>query len=55
MVIFLFSTLYAYSPAIRVKVKEIIEPADKVYTIATAGRQVMRLRIRFPPSSWPPR
>lgn len=37
MVIFLFSTLYAYSPAIRVKVKEIIEPADKVYTIAHRG------------------
>ncbi|MEK3793585.1 glycerophosphodiester phosphodiesterase [Paenibacillus sp. FSL R7-0204] len=33
----LFSTLYAYSPVIRVKVKEIIEPADKVYTIAHRG------------------
>ncbi|WP_238655020.1 glycerophosphodiester phosphodiesterase family protein [Paenibacillus piscarius] len=37
MCIFLLSTLYAYSPAIRVKVKEIIEPADKVYTIAHRG------------------
>jgi len=35
--IFLFSTLYAYFPSIRVKVKEIIDPADKVYTIAHRG------------------
>lgn len=35
--IFLFLTLYAYFPWIRVKVKEIIEPADKVYTIAHRG------------------
>lgn len=37
MCISLLATLYAYSPAIRVKVKEIIEPADKVYTIAHRG------------------
>lgn len=35
--IFLFSTLYAYFPSIRVKVKEIIDPPDKVYTIAHRG------------------
>lgn len=35
--IFLFTTLYAYFPWIRVKVKEIIDPADKVYTIAHRG------------------
>lgn len=37
MFIFLFSTLYAYSPSIQVIVKEIIDPADKVYTIAHRG------------------
>ncbi|NQX44296.1 glycerophosphodiester phosphodiesterase [Paenibacillus tritici] len=36
-IICLFSTLYAYSPVIRVKVKQIITPADKVYTIAHRG------------------
>ncbi|UQZ36865.1 glycerophosphodiester phosphodiesterase [Paenibacillus sp. PK3_47] len=35
--IFLFTTLYAYFPWIRVKVKEIIDPADKVYTVAHRG------------------
>ncbi|MNO65819.1 Glycerophosphoryl diester phosphodiesterase [compost metagenome] len=29
--------MYAYSPWIRTKVKEILEPADKVYTIAHRG------------------
>ncbi|WP_159067740.1 glycerophosphodiester phosphodiesterase [Paenibacillus ihuae] len=33
----LLTILYAYSPTIRVKVKEIIDPADKVYTIAHRG------------------
>lgn len=37
MFIFLFMTLYAYSPSIRVIVQEIIDPADKVYTIAHRG------------------
>ncbi|MDF9839407.1 glycerophosphoryl diester phosphodiesterase [Paenibacillus sp. PastF-1] len=37
MFIFLFSALYAYFPWIRVKVKEIINPADKVLTIAHRG------------------
>ncbi|MEI2394210.1 MULTISPECIES: glycerophosphodiester phosphodiesterase family protein [Paenibacillus] len=35
--ILLFTTLYASFPAIRVKVKEIIDPAEKVYTIAHRG------------------
>ncbi|MBY0012047.1 glycerophosphodiester phosphodiesterase [Paenibacillus typhae] len=37
MFIFLFSALYAYFPWIQVKVKEIIDPADKVLTIAHRG------------------
>ncbi|MEK5446058.1 glycerophosphodiester phosphodiesterase [Paenibacillus sp. FSL R7-0331] len=37
MFVFLFSALYAYFPWIRVKVKEIIDPADKVITIAHRG------------------
>ncbi|KUP24054.1 glycerophosphodiester phosphodiesterase family protein [Paenibacillus sp. DMB5] len=37
MFIFLFSALYAYFPWIQVKVKEIIDPADKVITIAHRG------------------
>ncbi|WP_342422599.1 glycerophosphodiester phosphodiesterase family protein [Paenibacillus sp. FSL E2-0178] len=35
--ILLFTTLYASFPTIRVKVKEIIDPAEKVYTIAHRG------------------
>ncbi|MBW4080611.1 glycerophosphodiester phosphodiesterase family protein [Paenibacillus sp. S150] len=35
--IFLSATLYAYSPWIRVKVKELIDPAGNVYTIAHRG------------------
>lgn len=35
--ILICSTLYAYSPTIQVKVKEIIDPAEKVYTIAHRG------------------
>ncbi|MEK3862150.1 glycerophosphodiester phosphodiesterase [Paenibacillus sp. FSL H7-0716] len=37
LLILLFTSLYAYSPWIRIKVKEIIMPADKVYTIAHRG------------------
>lgn len=37
VLIFLFTTLYASFPWIRVKVKEIIDPAGKVYTIAHRG------------------
>ncbi|KHL92374.1 hypothetical protein QW71_29655 [Paenibacillus sp. IHB B 3415] len=37
MFILLFTTLYASFPTIRVKVKEIIDPAEKVYTIAHRG------------------
>lgn len=37
MFIFLFTTLYAYSPTIRVKVKQLIDPPDNVYTIAHRG------------------
>ncbi|WP_151736430.1 glycerophosphodiester phosphodiesterase ['Paenibacillus yunnanensis' Narsing Rao et al. 2020] len=37
LVIFIFTTLYASFPWIRVKVKELIDPADRVYTIAHRG------------------
>ncbi|AIQ47306.1 hypothetical protein R70723_16465 [Paenibacillus sp. FSL R7-0273] len=37
MFVFLFSALYAYFPWIQVKVKEIIDPPDKVVTIAHRG------------------
>jgi glycerophosphoryl diester phosphodiesterase len=37
LLISLFATLYSYFPWIRIKVKEIIAPADKVYTIAHRG------------------
>lgn len=37
LLIFLFTTMYAYFPWIRIKVKEIITPADKIYTIAHRG------------------
>lgn len=35
--IFVLTTMYAYFPWIRIKVKEIITPADKIYTIAHRG------------------
>lgn len=37
LLVLLFSSLYAYSPWVRIKVQEILEPADKVYTIAHRG------------------
>ncbi|WP_449603375.1 glycerophosphodiester phosphodiesterase [Paenibacillus sp. Marseille-Q9583] len=37
LLILLCTSMYAYSPWIRTKVKEILEPADKVYTIAHRG------------------
>lgn len=37
LLIFLLTTMYAYFPWIRIKVKEIITPADKIYTIAHRG------------------
>ncbi|WP_150271754.1 glycerophosphodiester phosphodiesterase family protein [Paenibacillus tepidiphilus] len=37
LVIFVFTTLYVSFPWIRVKVKEIIDPAERVYTIAHRG------------------
>lgn len=37
LLILLCTSMYAYSPWIRTKVKEILDPADKVYTIAHRG------------------
>lgn len=37
LLIFLFTSIYAYYPWIRIKVKEIITPAEKIYTIAHRG------------------
>lgn len=37
LLIFVLTTMYAYFPWIRIKVKEIITPADKIYTIAHRG------------------
>lgn len=37
LLIFLFTSIYAYFPWIRIKVMEIITPADKIYTIAHRG------------------
>ncbi|WP_340009408.1 glycerophosphodiester phosphodiesterase [Paenibacillus sp. FSL K6-0276] len=37
LLILLCTSMYAYSPWIRMKVKGILEPADKVYTIAHRG------------------
>lgn len=37
LLIFLFTSMYAYFPWIRIKVKEIIDPPNKVYTIAHRG------------------
>lgn len=37
VLILLFTSMYAYFPWLRVKVKEIIDPTEKVYTIAHRG------------------